>query len=202
MYQSWARSRPTLVPESHSAKVYRQVDRVMYARNLTGTADVALECFIEGLRKGMNLVQFTEEDNKKAGAAPREKLLIEQVVSTSVPELKPYEFSTIFMQRNGPGAMPGCKTTTDQSLGGGVIKGTAQFYKAVACLSASIDFLPQDFGFDPNHKEHKPAIYLIVKGIDLDDHKEFMDDEKRPGGSNLVHSKHPVMTAPLGEGQT
>ncbi len=152
----------------------------------------------------MDIVQFIEELSKEEDAALGEKLLIALVISINVPELKPYEYSTMYMQRNGPGAMPGCTTTTngDPSLGGGIIKGTAQFYKAVERLSASIDFLLQDFGYNPDHKEHKPAIYVSVKGIDLDDHEVFMDNDKRPGGSNPVRSKHPVMNISLGEGQT
>ncbi len=45
--QSWARSRPTLLPPVHSAKVYRRIDAQAYVRNLMGTANVALECHID-----------------------------------------------------------------------------------------------------------------------------------------------------------
>ncbi len=128
----------------------------------------------------MDIMRFIEELSREEGAAPGEKLLIEQVISINVPELKLYEYSTMYMQTNGPGAMPGCMTTTngDPSLGGGVIKGTVQFYKVVECLKVSIDFLLQDFGFNPDHKERKPTIYVSVKGIDLDDHEAFMDNKK------------------------
>ncbi len=145
-----------------------------------GATDAVLECYIDGRCRQMDIMQFIEEPSKEEDAGLGEKLLIEQVVSINIPELTPYEYSMMYMQMNGPGAMPGCTTTTngDPSLGGGVIKGIVQFYKAVECLSASIDFLPHDFGYNPDHKERKPAIYLSVKGTDLDDHEVFMDEDK------------------------
>ncbi len=99
--------------------------------------------------------------------------------------------------------MPGCTTmmNSDPSLGGNVIRGTVPFYDALECISASLDFLPQDFGYNPDQVNNKPAIYVSVLGIDLDDHKVFMDDNKRPGGATPVKSKHPVMNIELAEGQ-
>ncbi len=107
------------------------------------------------------------------------------------------------MQRNPPRAMPGCTTTTngDPILGGGIIRGTAQFYDVTEHLKASINFLPQDFGRNPDWKDCKPTIYVSVKGIDLDQHDAFMDENKRPGSSNPVRSKHPVMKVELGKDQ-
>ncbi len=76
--------------------------------------------------------------------------------------------------------MPGFTTTTNSNLrlGSRVISGTALFYDIVKHLKASIDFLLQDFGHDPDHMDCKPAIYVSVKGIDLDEHEVFMDEKK------------------------
>ncbi len=49
-------------------------------------------------------------------------------------------------------------------------------------IAASLDFLLQDFGYSPNQAENKPAIYVNVLGIDLDDHEAFKDNNKRLGG--------------------
>ncbi len=90
---------------------------------------------------------------------------------------------------------------SDPSLGGGVIRGTALFYDAIEHLKASIDFLLHKFGYDPDHMDCKPAIYVSVKGFDLDEHDAFMDEVKRPGGNNPVKSNHPVMNIELGKDQ-
>ncbi len=168
-----------------------------------GMADAALECQIDGRFRHMDIVQFKEEPNRAEDAAAGEKLLIEEVVSINIPELKPYEYSTMYMQRNPPGVMPGCMTTMngDPSFSGGVIRGTVLFYDAVECIKASMDFLLQDFGCNPENVDCKLAIYLSVLGIDLDEHDAFMDEDRRPGGSNPVRSKHPVMNNELGKGQ-
>ncbi len=115
-------------------------------------ADATNECFIPGRFRQMDIVKFKEEPNEAEGAVPGEKLLIEEVGSINVPELKPYQYSVMYMQRNPPGAMPGCTTTTNgnPSLGGNVIRGTAPFYEVLKCISASLDFLPQDFGYNPD----------------------------------------------------
>ncbi len=86
-----------------------------------GMADATNECHIDF--RHMDIVQFKEEPNQAEDAVPGEELLIEEVVSINVPELKPYEYLMRYMQRNLPGVMPGCTTTTngDPSLGGGVI---------------------------------------------------------------------------------
>ncbi len=68
-----------------------------YMRNPTGTADAMNECFIEGRFRRMDIVQFKEELNEAKGAAPGEKLLIEEVASINIPELKPYEYSVMYM---------------------------------------------------------------------------------------------------------
>ncbi len=112
----------------------------------------------------MDIMKFKEEPNEVEGAAPGEKRLIQEIASINVPEVKPHEYSMIYMQRNAPSAMPGCATTTngDPSLGGKVIRGTAPFYEVCKCISASLDFLPQDFGHDPDEADNKPAIYISV----------------------------------------
>ncbi len=69
-------------------------------------------------------------------------------------------------------------TNGDPSIGGNVIRGTASFYEMCERISVSLDFLPQDFGYDPDQAENKSAIYVSVMGIDLDDHEAFMDDAK------------------------
>ncbi len=116
------------------------------------TADAANECIIDRHFRRMDIVQFKEEPNQAEGAAPGEKLLIEEVISINVPKLKPYEYSVMYMQRNPPGAMPGCTTTTngDPSRGGNVIRGNAPFYEALERIKVSLDFLPQDFGYNPD----------------------------------------------------
>ncbi len=38
-------------------------------------------------------------------------------------------------------------------------------------------------------------------GIDLDDHEAFMEENKWPGGTNPVKSKHPAMNMDLVKGQ-
>ncbi len=151
----------------------------------------------------MDITKFKEEPNKAEGALPGEKLLIEETASINVPEVKPHEYAVMYMQRNLPGGMPGCTTTTngDPSLGEKVIRGTASFYKACERISASLDILPQDFGYNPDHMENKLAIYVSVMGIDLDDHEAFMDDNKQPGGRDQVKPKHPAMNIKLAEGQ-
>ncbi len=166
-------------------------------------ADAANECLIPGHYRRMDITKFKEEPNEAEGAAPGEKLLIEEIASINVPEVKLHEYAMMYMQRNPPGVMPGCTTTTngDPSLGGKVIRGTAPFYDACKCISASLDFLPQDFGYDPDQVDNKPAIYVSVLGIDLDDHEAFMDDSKRPGGRDEVKPKHPAMNVELAEGQ-
>ncbi len=93
-------------------------------------------------------------------------------------------------------------TNGDPSLGGKAIRGTAPFCEAMECISASLDFLLQDFGYNPDQADNKPAIFVSALGIDLDDHEAFMDDDKWPGGSNEVNSKHPAMNIELAEGQT
>ncbi len=167
LYQSWTHSRPTLLPTIHSVKVYRRADTAAYVRNPMGMVDARNECHIDRHFRRMDIVQFKEEPNQAEDTAPREKLLIEEVVSINIPDLKPYEYSMMYMQRNPPLAMLGCTTTmnSDPSLGGGIIRGTVLFYDAVERLKASIDFLPQDFGYDPDHMDCKPAIYVSVKGL-------------------------------------
>ncbi|MCP4600187.1 MAG: hypothetical protein GY847_06570, partial [Proteobacteria bacterium] len=97
----------------------------------------------------------------------------------------------------------GCATTTnsDPNLKGQPIWNTATFFKMCSWIETSLESLPQDFGYYPDRVENKPHIYVSVLGIDLDDHTEFMDDDKRPGGSNEVKPKHPAMNVQLGEGQ-
>ncbi len=118
------------------------------------------------------------------GAAPDAKLLIQEVASINIPKVEPHEFATMYMQRNPRGTMPGCFTTTngDPCMGGSVIRGTAAFYKMCGRIKASLECLPQDFGYDPDRGEYKTAIYVNMMGIDLDDHEAFMDLEKRPEG--------------------
>ncbi len=166
-------------------------------------ADAVNERIIPGRSRRMDIVKFKEELNGAEGAAPGEKLLIKEIASINIPELKPHEYSMIYMQRNPPSAMPGCTTTTngDPSLGGKVIRGTAPFYEALQHISMSMDFLPQDFGYDPDQADNKLAIYVSVLGIDLDDHDAFMDDNKWLGGENAVKLKHPAMTMEVAEGQ-
>ncbi len=76
--------------------------------------------------------------------------------------------------------MPGCTTTTnsDPSMGGQPIRNTAAFYEMCERIEGSLERLPQDFGYDPDRAENKPPIYLSVQGIDLDDHKTFMDENR------------------------
>ncbi len=164
-----------------------------------GTADATNECFIEGRFRRMDIVKFKEEPNEAEGAASGEKLLIEEVTSINVPKLKPYEYLVMYMQRNPPGAMPGCTTTTngDPNLGGNVIRGTVPFYKVLKHISVSLDFLPQDFGYNPDQVDNKLAIYVSVLGIDLGVHEAFMDENKRPEGTTPVKSKHPAMNIKL-----
>ncbi len=164
-----------------------------------GTADAVNECFIPGRFRRMDIMKFKEEQNEAEGAAPGEKLLIKEVTSINVPKLKPYEYSVMYMQRNPPGAMPGCTTITngDPSLGGNVIRGTAPFYDTLECISASLDFLSQDFSYNPDRVDNKPDIYVSVLGIDLDDHEAFMDENKRPEGVTSVKSKHLAMNIEL-----
>ncbi len=78
-----------------------------YTRNPMGMADDANECFIPGRFRRMDIVKFKEELNEAEGAVPGEKLLIKEVASINDPELKPCEYSVMYMQRNLPGAMPG-----------------------------------------------------------------------------------------------
>ncbi len=77
----------------------------------------------------MDVTKFKEELNQVEGAAPGAKLLIQEVASINVPEVKPHEYATMYMQRNPPVAMPGCNTTMngDPSIGGNVIRGMASF---------------------------------------------------------------------------
>ncbi len=77
----------------------------------------------------------------------------------------------MYMQRNPPGAMPGCTTTTnsDPSLGRQPIRTTAAFYEMCGQIETSLECLPQDFGYRPDRAENKPPIYVSVQGIDLDD---------------------------------
>ncbi len=145
-----------------------------------GMADATLECHIDGRFRCMDIVQFKEEPNQAEDAMPGEKLLIKEVAIIDVPELKPSKYSVMYMQRNPPGAMPGC--TIDH-------------------IKASMDFLLQDFGYNPDRVDNKPAIYVSVLGIDLDDHEAFMDEKKWPGGNNPVKSKDPVGNIDLVEGQ-
>ncbi len=63
LYQSWTHSRLTLLPAIHSAKVYKRADAAAYVRNLTGMADAALECQIDGHFRRMDIMQFKEEPN-------------------------------------------------------------------------------------------------------------------------------------------
>ncbi len=86
-------------------------------------------------------------------------------------------------------------------MGGNDIRGSAPFYEALERIKASLDFLPQDFGCNPDRVDNKPAIYVSVLGIDLDYHEAFMDENKRPGGQTPVKSKHPAMNIELAEGQ-
>ncbi len=71
------------------------------------------------------------EKRRKEGAAPGAKLLIREIASIHIPNVEPHEFATMFMQRNPPGAMPGCTSTmnSDPSMGGKPIRTTAAFYE-------------------------------------------------------------------------
>ncbi len=91
LYKSWTHSRPTLLPTTHLAKVYRRADAAAYTRNLTGMADAVNECHIDGRFRCMDIVQFQEEPNQAEDAVPEEKLLIEEVISINIPKLKPYD---------------------------------------------------------------------------------------------------------------
>ncbi len=114
------------------------------------------------------------------GAAAGTKLLIQEVASINILKVEPHEYATMYMQQNPPGAMPGCTTTTngDPSTGGQVIRGTAAFYEICGCIKVSLESLPQDFSYNPDRAENKPAIYVSMLGIDLDDHEAFMDNNK------------------------
>ncbi len=133
----------------------------------------------------MDIVQFKEQLNEAEGAVPGEKLLIEEVISINVPELKPYKYLVMYMQRNPPGAMPGCTTTTngDPSLGGNVILLFGRLCHSMQHSNASKrawTFCCRpglfDFGYDPDRADNKPVIYVSVHGIDLDDHEAFMEE--------------------------
>ncbi len=202
-FRSFTRVRPMPVPPKYQFQLARGCDALAYTHNLTGMADAANERMIKGSFRRMDITKYREEPNTSEGAEPGTTRLVEEVDSINVPDVKPTEYTKIFMQRNPPGAMPGCTTmmNSDPSMGGKVISETATFYEMCERLDKIIDWLPQDFCYKPDRKENKPCIYVSAHGIDLDDHEAFMDPEKRPGGKNPVNPKHPVMNVQLADEQ-
>ncbi len=71
----------------------------------------------------MDITKFKEEPNQVEGAAPGEKLLIQEVASINVPEVKLHKYAMMYMQRNPPGVTPGCTTMMNgnPSIGGKII---------------------------------------------------------------------------------
>ncbi len=96
-----------------------------------GTADALNERIIPGCYRRIDITKFKEEPDRTEGAAPGAKLLIREIASINVPKVEPHEFAVMFMQRNLPGAMPGCTTTmnSDPSMGGQPVRNTTAFYK-------------------------------------------------------------------------
>ncbi len=127
-------------------------EQLAYARNPTGTADALNERIIPDCYRWIDITKFKEELDRTEGAASGVKLLIQEVASINVPKVEAHEFATMYMQRNPPGAMPGCTTTTngDPSMGGNPIRGTAAFYEMCGHIKTSMECLPQDFGYDPD----------------------------------------------------
>ncbi len=134
------------VPSQYQPVLDRLSDQAAYAWNPTGTADAANERIITGSYRRMDITKFKEELNQAEDAPPGAKLLVQEIDSINIPDVKLIEFATMYMQRNPPGAMPGCTTTTngDPSMGGKVISGTAAFYEMCGHIEVSLDFLPQD----------------------------------------------------------
>ncbi len=168
------------IPPQYQAKLDRFSDQAAYARNPTRTADAVNERIISGSYKRIDITKFLEEPDWTAGAAPGAKLLIRKIASINVPRVEPHEFAMMYMQRNPPGALPGCTSMSngDPSTAGQPIRNTAAFYEMCRWIEASLECLPQDFGYNPDRADNKPAIYVSVMGIDLDDHEAFMDDNK------------------------
>ncbi len=164
----------------YQPKLDRPSDQAAYVRDPMGTADAANERIISGCYRRIDITKFKEEPDQREGAAPSMKLFFREVASINVLKVEPHKYVTMYMQRNPPGAKPGCMSTTnsDPSMGGQVIRGTAAFYEMCRQIEASLECLPQDFGHDPDWADNKPAIYVSMMGIDLDDHEAFMDNNK------------------------
>ncbi len=121
------------------------------------------------------------------------------------PEVTPYACTIMYMQRNGPGAIPGCPNFTngDSRFGGKVISSTGGLHDTIATIDEHINQPLQDHSIRPDRQQNRPPIYVSVKGIDLADHAMFMDFDKRyrtemRGGITL---KHPIIAGPILAGE-
>ncbi len=121
------------VPSQYQPVLDQKSDQAAYAWNLMGTADAVNERIITGSYRRIDITKFKEEPNQVEDAPPGAKLLIQEINSINIPDVKPIEFATMYMQRNLPGAMPGCTTMTngDPSMGGKVISGQQHSTKCV-----------------------------------------------------------------------
>ncbi len=80
------------------------------------------------------------------GAETGQTEVVGEAQTIETPGMSPHAFFMTYMQRNGPGAIPGCSTFTNGNprYGGQVIKSTGALKDVIKTIGEHIDLLSQD----------------------------------------------------------